>query len=46
MLIFMTFSVWLGLAVVAGTAWGFFFFGARSANLVSTNQEAITTTHS
>ncbi|KAI6219833.1 Copper transport protein [Aphelenchoides fujianensis] len=29
MLVFMTFSIWLGIAVAAGTALGFFVFGAK-----------------
>ena len=29
MLVFMTFSIWLGLAVCIGTAIGYFLFGAR-----------------
>lgn len=33
MLVFMTFSVWLGLAVALGLATGYYFFGARQFNV-------------
>uniref|UniRef100_A0AC35TGU6 Copper transport protein n=1 Tax=Rhabditophanes sp. KR3021 TaxID=114890 RepID=A0AC35TGU6_9BILA len=33
MLVFMTFSIWLGLAVTVGTAVGYFLFGNRTFNL-------------
>lgn len=50
MLVFMTFSVWLGLAVCAGAATGFFVFGARPINLAATNnselRDAVLVNHS
>ncbi|KAI6214401.1 Copper transport protein [Aphelenchoides besseyi] len=33
MLVFMTFSIWLGLSVAAGSAFGFYLFGAKPVNL-------------
>ncbi|KAI6176153.1 Copper transport protein [Aphelenchoides bicaudatus] len=39
MLVFMTFSIWLGLAVVLGTALGFFVFGARPITFVPNSSD-------